>query len=104
MKKMMTFALAGVSASLLAACANGIPECQNQDMDKCGFGTVYSEERTEPVSGPKAPEPAPVVVQPPPAPVAQPAPAPAPEPEPAPAPEPVDTSIMRQADEPDLTK
>lgn len=109
MKQLTLTLITGVSAALLAGCANGIPECNNQDMDKCGYGTVYSEERTAVGEKKDMAQPAPVVVQP--APVAepqQPAPAPEPEPElapePAPAPEPVDTSIMREAPEPDLTK
>ncbi len=105
MKTILTLALTGVSAALLAACSTPIPDCQNQDMDKCGKGTVYSEERTatgSPRVAPPAPIPAPVAVPPPVAPVAQ--PAPAPEPIPAPAPAPADTTIMQQAPEPDLTK
>ncbi len=104
MKKILTLTLTGVSAALLSACANGIPECQNQDMDKCGHGTVYSEERTAVGEKKADPAPAPVVVAPTPAPVPAPAPAPAPAPEPAPAPAPADTSIMQQADEPSLDK
>lgn len=103
MTKILTLALTGVSAALLAACSTPIPDCKNPDMDKCGHGTVYSEERTA-VGSPKvaapAPIPAPVVAPP----VAQPVPAPAPEPIPAPAPAPADTTIMQQAQEPDLTK
>ncbi len=101
MKKILSLALAG-SVVTLAACSTPIPECKNADMDKCGHGTVYSEERTEPVGIPAAQPvaPAPVVAPPPPAPAPVPAPAPAPEPAPAPA----DTTIMKQAPEPDLTK
>lgn len=102
MKKILTLSLTGLATVTLAACANGIPECNNNQLDGCGRGGAYTDERTA-TGRPSAPAPAPVVVAPPaPAPVAEPVPAPAPEPIPAPAP--VDTSIMKQAEEPSLTK
>ncbi len=106
MTKITTLFLCGTTAVLLAACSTPIPECHDQDLDKCGFGTVYSDERTALGTQKPAPAPAPIVAAPQPAPVAEPAPAPEPvaEPEPEPAPAPADTTIMRQADEPDFRK
>lgn len=103
MKKISTLALSGLAAVTLAACANGIPECNNDQLDGCGRGGAYTDARTAPMDR-VAPAPAPVAVQPAPAPVPVAEPVPAPEPAIEPAPAPVDTTIMRQADEPDLTK
>jgi hypothetical protein len=98
MKKMLAISLACVS---LSACANGIPTCNNSDLDGCGRNTAYTEERTF-IGGPKpAPAPAPVPVA---APAPAPAPVPAPAPAPAPAPVPDDAPIMKKADEPKMTK
>lgn len=103
MKKILTLALTGLATVTLAACANGIPDCNNDQLDGCGRGGAYTDQRTKPAGQTKpAPVPAPVVAAPAPAPIAT--PVPAPEPEPAPAPAPVDTSIMKQAPEPSLTK
>jgi hypothetical protein len=97
MKKIFAVMLA---CSTLGACANGIPECNNADLDGCSRNSAYTEERTF-MSSPKpaAPAPAPVAVPAPaPAPVAAPAPAP------APAPVPDDAPVMKKADEPKMTK
>jgi hypothetical protein len=66
MKKIFAITLA---CSTLAACSNGIPECNNRDLDGCGYGHAYTEERTY--------KSAPKVMA---APVVAPAPAPVPEP------------------------
>lgn len=102
MKKILTLALTGVSTVMLAACANGIPDCNNNQADGCGRGGPYTDERTA-VSKPTMAVPAAApVVTPPPAPAPQPAPAPVAAPEPAPAP--ADTTIMKQAEEPSQNK
>lgn len=105
MKKISTLALTGLATVTLAACANGIPECNNDQLDGCGRGGAYTDQRTVPAGRTKAePAPAPVVAAPAPAPAPVAEPVPAPEPVLAPAPEPVDTGIMTQAEEPSLTK
>lgn len=99
MKKIFAITLA---CSTLAACSNGIPQCNNRDLDGCGYGHAYTEERTY-KSAPKmmaAP-----VVAPAPAPVPEPVFTPPPVAAPAPAPAPVDDApVMMKADEPDMKK
>lgn len=100
MKKILSLTLVGASAALLAACANGIPECNNNQIDGCGRGGPYTDERTAVGRPAPAPvvqqqvivEPVPVVSETTTIVVEEPAPAP------------VDTSIMRQAPEPSQNK
>lgn len=103
MKKLLLIGLTGISAlALMTACTNGIPECKNADMDKCGFGTVYSEERTA-VHVPKdekRADPAPIVSSPAKEEIAEPVTIP----EPVAIEEPDDRNIMATAKEPSQDK
>lgn len=90
MKKLLSSTLVLSSAVLLAACS-GTTDCVTDELDGCGRGSAYTEERTI-LSGARKPAPAP-------APVAEPAyTAPAPAPTPAPAPAPVPEPVTGTAD------
>ncbi|MEM7618271.1 MAG: hypothetical protein AAF244_02690 [Pseudomonadota bacterium] len=97
MKKLLGLGVLAAATISLSACG-GLADCKDE-LDECGHGGAYTEERTAQADKkmvPPAPEP--VVAAPAPAPV------PAPAPAPAPAPEPVidDTPVMTSA-EPQFT-
>ncbi|MEM6781609.1 MAG: hypothetical protein AAF569_07075 [Pseudomonadota bacterium] len=98
MNKFSTIAIVGFASILVSACGS-VPECTSDELENCGRGSAYAEERTVLF---ERPEPAPVVVETPPAPAPTPEPAPAPaviEPEPEPIIEPVQGTAQPVFDE-----
>ena len=95
MKKFFGLSVIAMAAMTLSACNMSLPTC-GEELDNCGRGSAYTEERTARATPKKvvvrAPEPAPVMIETT-TQVQEPEPMPVVEPEPV-----VDTQVMQSAE------